>query len=468
MLLSLVLQWIQYAYSQKVLTPQQNPATPPGNLQSPSTKVAPNAGQKAGEGGGNIAVKPQPNVVKLPLVQKNQPGQIPIRKLPPKVPPVTDQVRWMQVERERRRQQERQQLLVSSSSSSSSSPNQQIPKQNIPHQQHKPTLHSQDLMKEPSRDCYKPVPVDAGVPVFFINLDRSERRRKYTQNQLSKMRLKYSRIRAWQDGDMKNVTIHVAPVMVNTEKEMGCLVSHLVAIHTAVHDDKISPSSPYAIIMEDDVRFEMDVNFVIMASNAPKDFGILQLMMSNSYELNFMWPDYKNHTNYLYESKKKTVPTPLQHDFRLDIDSTSKAMWKYRDWVAPLWSTQAYMINKARAKPIIDKLVHVDPKTGAIKITILNPSEKLFPCPTKVHCPIPFRLVADMYLFTAFGPTYTSSIPLMNGAKVGQNSTIHNKIKKDEAHQRDFIKIHSLLNDAQNHSHLLPPFIKPKACLQTV
>jgi len=40
-------------------------------------------------------------------------------------------------------------------------------------------------------------------------------------------------------------------------------------------------------------------------------------------------------------------------------------------------------------------------------------------------CIIPFRLVADSYLYAAFGPTYMLRIPIFNGANVGKESTVH-------------------------------------------
>jgi GR25 family glycosyltransferase involved in LPS biosynthesis len=79
--------------------------------------------------------------------------------------------------------------------------------------------------------------------------------------------------------------IGVSSSIQHTPHELACVASHLLAIHSAVHDETVDPANPYALIVEDDVSFEMDVDFKTLAESAPKNFGILQLMTSNGWEV---------------------------------------------------------------------------------------------------------------------------------------------------------------------------------------
>jgi GR25 family glycosyltransferase involved in LPS biosynthesis len=66
--------------------------------------------------------------------------------------------------------------------------------------------------------------------------------------------------------------------MKNNLKEIGCTLSHLVAMFTAI----ASPNpAPYALILEDDMRLSLDVDFLEFINLAPKSFGIIQMMTSN-------------------------------------------------------------------------------------------------------------------------------------------------------------------------------------------
>lgn len=62
---------------------------------------------------------------------------------------------------------------------------------------------------------------------------------------------------------------------------------------TMLHMHSVVNSDPYALITEDDVMFEMDVDFLSLAQSAPKGFGALQLMTSNPYPIDNLWKDYK-------------------------------------------------------------------------------------------------------------------------------------------------------------------------------
>ena len=114
----------------------------------------------------------------------------------------------------------------------------------------------------------------------------------------------------------------------NNLKELGCTTSHLKAIKKAVYSKS---KSRYAIIIEDDVQFPFDVDWNLLAESAPKEFQILQLFNSNEATMALTWKYYmKNHTDIW------TARDPKLFDF---------------------WSTCAYLIDRIAIKPIIDSVV---------------------------------------------------------------------------------------------------------------
>jgi GR25 family glycosyltransferase involved in LPS biosynthesis len=261
---------------------------------------------------------------------------------------------------------------------------------------------------------------------------------------MQQMGMKHKRIRALTADEVTGnmTTFHVSPAIQQTPHELACVASHLVAIHSAVHDETIDPTNPYALIVEDDVSFEMDVDFKSLATSAPKDFGILQLMTSNSHEVGNLWGKY---------IKKKN----------------SMDLWTRRSWDSGYWSTQGYLVNKANVKEFIDKAVKQRPD-GSYDLHIINPAPSKFQCRTGggrgAKCRLPFRIVADIYIFTGCGPTYMANIPIFNGAHVGQNSTIHYRKNNDVSHAKSFAEIATVLNQVRNSTSLIPPFIRKKTC----
>ena len=150
--------------------------------------------------------------------------------------------------------------------------------------------------------------------VYYINLKKSENRRKSVEQLLTLMQLRYFRIdgvtfnSAYVPNDFiqsksdkpfrdickykTNETIdNSIQAMIETNKthlvqglctrdtkwtELYCSISHLQAIYQAVHST--TATSKYALIMEDDVYIPFSIDYNALAESAPSDFGILQLM----------------------------------------------------------------------------------------------------------------------------------------------------------------------------------------------
>lgn len=120
--------------------------------------------------------------------------------------------------------------------------------------------------------CFHPVVQSKNIPIYWVNLERSERRSVFYTDQMSKMNFIHERVTGVTPTDdvVKNAIIKVIPRVQHTQEELSCVISHLIAIHTAIYDSKADIQNPYALITEDDVNFEMDVDFRSLAESAPK------------------------------------------------------------------------------------------------------------------------------------------------------------------------------------------------------
>jgi len=112
------------------------------------------------------------------------------------------------------------------------------------------------------------------------------------------MNFTHERVTGVTPGDdiVKNAKIKVIPAGRHTQEELSCVISHLLAIYRAVYDPKASIDNPYALITEDDINFEMDVDFMSLAESAPMNFGVLQLMTSSSSYVDSLWRKYAKKT----------------------------------------------------------------------------------------------------------------------------------------------------------------------------
>lgn len=190
-------------------------------------------------------------------------------------------------------------------------------------------------------------------------------------------------------------------------------MSHLRAIHAAIYRDP-SPS-PYALILEDDVRFLFSVNFTALIRSAPKDFGILQLTTSNTEALDLLWGQLGRGQHW--------VPTHWRNATK------NGKTYLY-------WSAQAYVIQKSVVRPFVDLAVRSD---GYRIHNSFYPES----CrrTEKDPCVLAFCLFSDSYIYAAAQPSYVSTAALVTGGRIGWNSTIHPL--EVNSHRAGFAKIRS-------------------------
>lgn len=279
--------------------------------------------------------------------------------------------------------------------------------------------------------------------IYWINLDKSTRRRQYMEKQLMDLNIKNQSLRI--EAITPNSTqfiLHklVKPCRRNTDRDIAVILSHLTAIHASIykpikvsnisliHQDPRLHLSNYALILEDDVRWEYHINFTDLIHHIPNDLNILQLMTSNPDAIVQLWGKYNS------------------------SNANSTALWTRTDWRdtskggkhALYWSCQAYLIYKPGIKDFIDDVINMHPITHQVlSFKIIN---SFFPkgCKrTRSHpCVLANCLFSDTYIYAGGAPTYVSHIPFFNGGRIGYESEIHQN--QVPVHKTAFSMIHRL------------------------
>ena len=230
----------------------------------------------------------------------------------------------------------------------------------------------------------------------------------------------------------------------NKLKEIGCTSSHLEAMRQAIYDP--NAKSKYALILEDDVQIPFNIDFEALAATGPQDFGILQLFNSNEGSMESLWHKYTKSGHLWADS--------FQHQ------------------AASFWSTCAYLINREIMKPIIDKIAYEE--KGWINFKVIAGIKK--PCRPKIseccsfdnstmtftfsHVPpciwAAKGFQADSYIY-AIAKTYVLSVPLITNGAGGNVSTFHQD-HVISIHQSAFARQRGYINDLITKKYSLPSF----------
>ena len=347
--------------------------------------------------------------------------------------------------------------------------------------------------------------------IYYLNLDKSRERRSFMERQLRYYNLEGSarRVRAYLPEDLWIPTEIQVPdeckvytgrvsldsaspnrVFVdghcgrpkNSKRELTVTATHLRALYEATHAIAAtnSSSSPYALILEDDLQVAFEVDWKAFFKTVPSDFVMLQLITSNERDV-----------QALYAKFKKTSGADLWHK-RLDKND--------------FWCAGAYIVHKERLRPVIDRIVRALPSSvsptssgdnlrntatqtltdhARLVMTILaGYSRPCFPklcCgesfPTQQHdrnsgfenigkfvvggtslressthkaCIFAARgYQADHYIFSlARKFTYMITVPLIGGAGVGNVSTLHQE-HVNSVHVGAFSRINAIHDELQ-------------------
>ena len=150
------------------------------------------------------------------------------------------------------------------------------------------------------------------IPVYYINMDKDIDRKEYMESQLPNHFERYYRIPGVNGKLIKNRNHDIVDGIEfinefndNSVSEIGCTLSHLLAIKTAYENGE-----EIACIMEDDVYMnllniqEESLDDFIKEINNNLDWEILQLYHSYSNNLNKNFIKIKDYTLHLHQKGK--------------------------------------------------------------------------------------------------------------------------------------------------------------------
>ena len=335
---------------------------------------------------------------------------------------------------------------------------------------------------------------EGAVPIYYINMDDMPHRAMLMDKHLEE--LGFSGV-ARRVAGLTTITCNLIMVerMCKGHKgrmgfdEIAILCSHVSAIRMAVLDEAPhAKSSRYALILEDDVRMSFAINFAELVQQAPKDFGVLQLMTSHIDDFETLWEKFNNETLPVAgpvlplgpgEANANTITPPaniskpnatvarpsahLHHGAEDQEHAYNHRLWTFRDRESTVWSAQAYLIDKEAFRGFVDAAVRPD-RTGRLGYKLISqqdfrrPNEKNNPYKPVIMSQCIF---SDMFIYSVGQPAYILNTPLFNGAIVGHNSTYNLHQKHVAFHVRGFYEIHKAQALMAAHPKLRPSFASP-------
>ena len=224
-------------------------------------------------------------------------------------------------------------------------------------------------------------------------------------------------------------------------------------------------NTPYAIIVEDDVSFNFEIDFKCLFQNAPKNFGAIQLVTSNVQELNHFWNKFLSNRTNLFSKRSNEC-----------------------------WSIQGYIINTSVVRNFVMKALEFNRTTSSYQLNFIPlglfehacktraiTSDEITKLQQRIHsytsysskgievysvanindlCWLPENLYVESFLFGGY-PSYISNIPLLNSGDVGLVSTVHQK-HVDLYHKPAFNRIDNIVNSLNTSGEYPPCFASRK------
>lgn len=242
-------------------------------------------------------------------------------------------------------------------------------------------------------------------PIYYINMDKDIKRRDFMEGQLRIIANKYKRIAGINGTILPHINYgkigeieYYNYYSATTDKELGCILSHLLAILTAYKN-----KDDIAIICEDDASFDTcaltsDIDDVI--KNAPPNWEMIQLYSGSI--------NYGKLLGYSSEerAKNKTI--------------------KFMPYDLSTWSNLAYIINYNGMKKIIKRVI------GSPFVIKPDKDGK------------PASGVADVFIPFVLNTYYI--VPPIIGNNISLDSTIHQS-HVDTIHAPALFNFLSIIND---------------------
>ena len=225
--------------------------------------------------------------------------------------------------------------------------------------------------------------------------------------------------------------------------DIAIVCSHVNALYTAINDpSEVARKSKYFLVIEDDVRFHFDVDYKKLIASAPNDFASIQLMMSHKIQIESAWEHYVTSID---------LHTTVRPDY-----------FTHRPRNSTVWSAQAVLYNKDKIRSFVEKAVVRD-RQGRLGYKLVTTAEydKTEPGDINTYKPAIACacLFADMFVYAMAQPSYISTVPFMNSAVQGVNSSYH----QDHVvfHLQGFAKVQQIKEEMLANRTLLPDFLSP-------
>eukprot|EP00607_Mallomonas_marina_P003912 CAMPEP_0182436526 /NCGR_PEP_ID=MMETSP1167-20130531/82032_1 /TAXON_ID=2988 /ORGANISM="Mallomonas Sp, Strain CCMP3275" /LENGTH=360 /DNA_ID=CAMNT_0024628791 /DNA_START=68 /DNA_END=1147 /DNA_ORIENTATION=- len=327
----------------------------------------------------------------------------------------------------------------------------------------------------------------SSIVTYFINLERSSKRRASIVKHFTALGMPFERVRAKTPGDfdipeelsnpvkciydsqsteytevgagLKKKSTGDKRVLItglcgrpkNKIKELAVTASHLTAIYNAIYSPSSKDKSQYALIVEDDIKIAFDIDLEALVASAPKSFTTLQLFTSNEKSVKMLHEQY-----LLYKDQK------------------NKGLWVYRnghgeyyDW----WCAGAYIINKSAIKPLLDRILTKLPDGRLAMKIIAAYQHKSSLCVPQSCCHVnnntlrsntacvlsPRGFSADHYIYS-LGRSYILSVPLITSGSLGNRSTLHQE--HVDMHSKAFERMENIIDAMRKGFLLLPSFAR--------
>jgi GR25 family glycosyltransferase involved in LPS biosynthesis len=135
---------------------------------------------------------------------------------------------------------------------------------------------------------------------FWINIDKSTKRREFMENQFKKLGIENYRVSAITPYDFDELLVQKKPLSCNypgcvtCDYEFACLCSHIKAMQ-----EGLKTNDDYFVIIEDDMFLPFTIDYKKLISSIPDDTEILQMMILYGNTVLNLFNLFKNNFNYI-------------------------------------------------------------------------------------------------------------------------------------------------------------------------
>lgn len=279
-------------------------------------------------------------------------------------------------------------------------------------------------------------------PVYWINLDRSIERKAVFEAEMLRTGFRHYRIAAVTPDRLEVIVKIKSKIRSNNQKEYAVICSHILAMQAAIKNAELS-GTPYALILEDDIMFNFEIDYPQLIAVLPEGFGFFQLVTSHIQSIDHGWKEYLK-----------------------DFDE----YWSVRN--NEMWSAQGYLIDTRIVKKFTEQVLHYDPLRN-VYVLDFSPFGDLIGYCDMIRvsqnkakdgfiCITPSEMLVETFLYSS-AASYLSHIPLIKSALVGLNSTTH-QAHVDYYHKDAFRKIDEILIQLYSSEIPLAPYLQLPSC----